>query len=107
MPESDSHPSDVGYQMLGNLVWEISGYGLLAFNREACRDCTRGSTERAVTRIRFSVPSTRELGSRLAPNRIEVDGGQNLRDSRITGPAVTSSSTRRRLRAPRPDRRAR
>jgi len=26
MPNSDSHPSDLGYQMLGNLVWDVSGY---------------------------------------------------------------------------------
>jgi lysophospholipase L1-like esterase len=28
--ENDSHPSDVGYQVLGNLVWDVSSYGLLA-----------------------------------------------------------------------------
>jgi RNA polymerase sigma factor (TIGR02999 family) len=27
--ENDSHPSDLGYQVLGNLVFDVSGYGLL------------------------------------------------------------------------------
>ena len=26
-PMSDSHPSDVGYRVLGDLVWNVSGYG--------------------------------------------------------------------------------
>lgn len=26
-PQPDSHPSDVGYRVLGDLVWNISGYG--------------------------------------------------------------------------------
>ena len=27
-PQPDSHPSDVGYQVLGDLAWNVSGYGL-------------------------------------------------------------------------------
>jgi lysophospholipase L1-like esterase len=26
-PQPDSHPSDVGYRVLGDLVWNVSGYG--------------------------------------------------------------------------------
>jgi lysophospholipase L1-like esterase len=26
-PQQDSHPSDVGYRILGDLVWNVSGYG--------------------------------------------------------------------------------
>jgi len=29
-PESDSHPSDLGYQVLGDLVWNVSGYRALS-----------------------------------------------------------------------------
>lgn len=31
-PERDSHPSDLGYQVLGDLVWRVSGYGLGGFD---------------------------------------------------------------------------
>ena len=27
--DNDSHPSDLGYQVLGDLVFDVSGYGLL------------------------------------------------------------------------------
>jgi hypothetical protein len=29
----DSHPSDLGYQVLGNLVWDVSGYGSLGLDQ--------------------------------------------------------------------------
>ena len=31
-PQPDSHPSDVGYRVLGDLVWNVSGYGSASQN---------------------------------------------------------------------------
>jgi lysophospholipase L1-like esterase len=30
--QNDSHPSDVGYQVLGDLVWNVSGYGVTSLS---------------------------------------------------------------------------